>query len=133
VTAVLHINPESLPTNPAFSQVVRVPAGHDMIYVGGQNGVSVDGQLVGPGMAEQAEQAMANLRACLEAAGGQLTDVVEWRVLCVQGAPLREGFAAFAVWPRDAAPPAITVAMVAGLAVPGALAEIAATAAVAPR
>jgi enamine deaminase RidA (YjgF/YER057c/UK114 family) len=133
VTAVLHINPESLPTNPAFSQVVRVPAGHDMIYVGGQNGVSVDGQLVGPGMAEQAEQAMANLRACLEAAGGQLIDVVEWRVLCVQGAPLREGFAAFAVWPRDAAPPAITVAMVAGLAVPGALAEIAATAAVAPR
>jgi enamine deaminase RidA (YjgF/YER057c/UK114 family) len=133
VTAVLHINPESLPTNPAFSQVVRVPAGHDMIYVGGQNGVSVDGQLVGPGMAEQAEQAMANLRACLEAAGGQLTDVVEWRVLCVQGAPLREGFAAFAVWPRDAAPPAITVAMVAGLAVPGALVEIAATAAVAPR
>jgi enamine deaminase RidA (YjgF/YER057c/UK114 family) len=133
MTAVLHINPESLHTNPAFSQVVRVPAGYDTIHVGGQNGVGSDGQLVGPGMAEQAQQAMANLRTCLEAAGEQLTDVVDWRVLCVQGAPLREGFAAFAVWPRDAAPPAVTVAMVAGLALPGALVEIAATAAVPPR
>ncbi|MDT7552837.1 MAG: hypothetical protein QOI16_1373, partial [Pseudonocardiales bacterium] len=85
MTAVLHINPESLHANPAFSQVVRVPAGYDTIYVGGQNGVGPDGQLVGPGMAEQAQQAMANLRACLEAAGAQLTDVVDWRVLCVQG------------------------------------------------
>jgi enamine deaminase RidA (YjgF/YER057c/UK114 family) len=104
-----------------------VPAGFDTIHVGGQNGVGLDGQLVGPGMAEQAAQAMANLRACLEAAGAQLTDVVEWRVLCVQGASLREGFAAFAVWPREAAPPAITVAVVAGFALPGAAVEIAAT------
>ncbi len=133
MTAVLHINPESLHANPAFSRVVRVPAGLDTIHVGGQNGVGPDGQLVGPGMAEQAAQAMANLRAYLEAAGAQLTDVVEWRVLCVHGASLREGFAAFAVWPREAAPPAVTVAVVAGLALPGAVVEIAATAAVAPR
>ena len=68
------------------------------------------------------------LRACLAAAGVELTGVVEWRVLCDQGASLREGFAAFAAWPGDAAPPAVTVAIVAGLAVPGALVEIAATA-----
>jgi enamine deaminase RidA (YjgF/YER057c/UK114 family) len=133
MTTAMHINPESLHVSPAFTQVVRVPAGADTIYVGGQNGVGPDGAVVGPGLAEQARQAFANLRTCLEAAGAQLTDVVKWTVLCVEGAPLHEGFAAFTeVWPRDAAPPAITVAIVSGLAVPGALVEIEAIAAVRP-
>lgn len=68
------------------------------------------------------------------AAGAQLTDVVKWTVLCVQGTSVQEGFAAFGeAWPRGAAPPAITVAFVAGLAVPGALVEIEAVAAVPAR
>ncbi|HZG89148.1 MAG TPA: RidA family protein [Pseudonocardia sp.] len=130
---VQRINPESLPVNPAFSQVVRVPAGMDTIHVGGQNGVGPDGAVVGPGVAEQARQAFANLRACLEAAGAQLIDVVKWTILVVDGAPIQEGFAVFGeVWPRRAAPPAITVAVVAGLAVPGALVEVEAVAAVHP-
>jgi enamine deaminase RidA (YjgF/YER057c/UK114 family) len=132
--SVTHINPATLHHNPAFTQVVRVPAGYDTIHVGGQNGVGPDGGIVGPGLAEQARQAFANLRTCVEAAGGALTDVVKWTVLCVEGAPLAEGFAAFGdVWPRDAPPPAITVAIVAGLAVPGALVEIEAVAAVPAR
>jgi enamine deaminase RidA (YjgF/YER057c/UK114 family) len=128
---VTHINPGSLPRNPAFSWAVRVPAGHDTIYVGGQNGVGPDGVLVGPGLAEQTHRAFANLAACLEAAGASLTDVVRWTVLVVDGAPMAEGFAVFGeIWPRTAPPPAITVARVAGLAVPGALVEIEAVAAV---
>jgi enamine deaminase RidA (YjgF/YER057c/UK114 family) len=131
MSTVTHINPEFLHSSPAFTQVVRVPAGADTIYVGGQNGVGPDGQIVGPGVAEQTRQAFANLRTCLEAAGAELRDVVKWTILCVQGVSVHEGFAAFGeVWPRDAAPPAITVAMVAGLAVPGALVEIEAVAAV---
>lgn len=128
-----HINPESLHRSPAFSWAVRVPAGADTIYIGGQNGVGPDGAVVGPGVAEQTRQAFANLRACLEAAGAQVTDVVKWTILCVEGADLQEGFAAFGeFWPRDAAPPAITFAFVAGLAVPGAVVEIEAVAAVRP-
>jgi enamine deaminase RidA (YjgF/YER057c/UK114 family) len=128
-----HVNPVGLHTNPAFTQAVRVPAGHDTVHVGGQNGVGPDGTLVAPDLATQARQAFTNLRTCLEAAGARLTDVVRWTVLCVEGAPLHEGFAAFGeVWPRDAAPPAITVAIVSGLAVPGALVEIEAVAAVPP-
>jgi hypothetical protein len=54
-------------------------------------------------------------------------------ILCVEGVDMQEGFAASgAVLPRDAAPPAITVAIVSGLAVPGALVEIEAVAAVPP-
>ncbi len=132
MASIAHVNPESLHRNPAFTQAVRVPAGHDTVYVGGQNGVGPDGAVVGPGVAEQTERALVNLRTCLEAAGAQLTDVVKWTIHVVQGASMQEGFAAFQGWPRDAAPPAITVAVVAGLAVPGALVEIEAVAAVPP-
>lgn len=132
MTSITRVNPESLHRNPAFTQAVRVPAGHDTVYVGGQNGVGPDGAVIGPGVAEQTERALANLRICLEAAGAQLTDIVKWTIHVVQGASMQEGFAAFQAWPRDAAPPAITVAVVAGLAVPGALIEIDAVAAVPP-
>lgn len=128
-----YINPDGLHTSPAFTQVVRVPAGYDTIHVGGQNGVGRDGAVVAPDLGGQTRQALANLTACLAAAGASLTDVVKWTVLCVHGQPLHEGFAAFMeVMQRDAPPPAITVAMVAGLAVPGALVEIDAIAAVPP-
>jgi enamine deaminase RidA (YjgF/YER057c/UK114 family) len=131
MTTVTHINPESMHRNPAFTWAVRVPAGADTIYVGGQNGVGPDGVVVGPGIGEQTRQAFANLRACLEAAGAQLTDVVKWTIICVEGTDMQEGYAAFGeIWPRDAAPPAITFAFVAGLAVPGAVVEIEAVAAV---
>ena len=116
---------------PRLQLGVRVPAGHDTVYIGGQNGVGPDGTVVGPGLREQTSQALENLRTCVEAAGASITDVVKWTIYCIDGAPLQEGFAAFGeFWPRDAAPPAITFAFVAGLAVPGALVEIEAVAAV---
>lgn len=128
---ITHVVPEHLPRNPAFSWAVRVPAGHDTIHVGGHDGVGPDGTVVGPGLGEQTRQAFANLRGTLEAAGASLTDVVRWTILCVEGQSLQEGFAAFGeVWPQGAPPPAITFAFVAGLAVPGALVEIEAVAAV---
>lgn len=128
---IVHVNPDGLHRSPAFSWAVRIPAGYDTIHVGGQNGVGPDGAVVGPALGEQTRQALANLRTCLEAAGASLTDVVKWTILCVDGSPLPEGFAAFGeVWPPDAPPPAITFALVAGLAVPGALVEIEAVAAV---
>lgn len=131
MTTVTHLNPASVHRSPAFSQAVRVPADHDLVVVGGQNGVGPDGAVVGPGMAEQAEQAMANVRACLAEAGADLAHVVRWTVLAVEGAPIAEGYGAFvAGWPQETPPPAVTVAVVAGLAVPGALVEIEALAAV---
>lgn len=131
MTTVKHINPEALHSSPAFSWAVRVPAGADTIHVGGQNGVGADGAVVGAGMAEQTQQALANLRTCLEAAGAEITDVVKWTILYVDGADVQEGLAAFnEFWPRPAAPPAITVAQVANVGPPGALVEIEAVAAV---
>jgi enamine deaminase RidA (YjgF/YER057c/UK114 family) len=126
-----YINPDSLHSSPAFTQVVRVPAGFDTIYVGGQNGVGPDGLVVGPGVAEQTKRALVNVRTCLEAAGAGPADVVKWTILITDGVDPNAGFAAFReVWPSDATPPAITVATVARLGPPGAVVEIEAIAAV---
>ncbi|MBF6075895.1 RidA family protein [Nocardia beijingensis] len=131
MTITTHINPATLHSNPAFTQVVRVSAAADTIYVGGQNGVDSSGSVVGPGVAEQARQALANLQTCLAAAGASLEHVVKWTILIREGEPLGDGFAAFGeVWGGRPNPPAITVAQVAGFAVPGAVCEIEAVAAV---
>lgn len=128
-----HVNPEKMLSNPAFTQAVRVPAGADIIYIGGQNGLDANGQLAGADVGSQAQQALANLQTCLDAAGAAIEDVVKWTILMVDGHDVRAGFAAFQqVWGQRPNPPAITVAKVAGLAVPGALVEIEAVAAVAP-
>lgn len=125
------VNPPGLPANPAFSQAVRIPAGADLVFVGGQNGIGADGSLAGPGLAEQTAAALANLDACLRAAGAALGDVVAWSVLLTAGTSPRDGFAAFAkAWPATTPPPTITVAIVSGLAIPGALVEISAVAAI---
>ncbi|WP_194815979.1 RidA family protein [Nocardia sp. XZ_19_385] len=131
MTITTHINPEKLHSNPAFTQAVRVPAGADIVYIGGQNGVDATGEVVGADIGAQARQALENLRICLDAAGASLEDVVKWTVLMVDGQDVRAGFGAFQeVWGQRPNPPAITVATVAGLAVPGALVEIEAVAAI---
>ncbi|MEV6767625.1 RidA family protein [Nocardia sp. NPDC051030] len=128
-----HINPDSLPTNPAFTWAVRVSAAADTIYVGGQNGIDSTGQLVGPDLKSQAVQALRNLETCLTAAGASIEHVVKWTILVEDGQPLQDGVAAFQeVWGSRPNPPAITVARVAGVGIPGAVCEIEAIAAVPP-
>lgn len=133
MNAVTYVNPPELPVSPAFSQAIRIPAGYDLVVVGGQNGIDATGRLVADDLGGQARQAMANVQVCLEAAGARLDQVVRWSVLVLEEAPLQEGFGAFVqAWGGRPNPPAITVARVGGLAVPGALCEIEALAAVPP-
>lgn len=125
-----YINPEAMLSNPGFTQAVRVPAGADILYIGGQNGLDAHGQLAGADLAAQAQQALANLQICLAAAGATIENIVKWTILIVDGQDVRTGFTAFQqVWGQRPNPPAITVAKVAGLAIPGALVEIDAVAA----
>ena len=126
------LRPDGLVHSPFFSHVAVVPPGATTIHVGGQNAVDADGALVGgDDVAAQTTQAVANLQAALAAAGATLDDVLSWSVLVVEGADLAAGAAAAgAALNPDAEPPLITVARVAGLAVPGALVEISAVAAV---
>ena len=126
-----HINPDGLVRHPAFSQAVVVEQPSKTIYVAGQNVVDADGELVGSTIAEQTVRAFRNLATVLESEGAGLTDVVTWSIAVVEGQDIGEGFAAFQqVWDPADPPPAITVQVVSGLALPGALVEVDAVAAV---
>ncbi|MGI8798066.1 MAG: RidA family protein [Pseudonocardia sp.] len=83
------------------------------------------------GVDEQQATVLGGADPCLSSAGAAIEDVVKWTILVVDEHPVAEGFQAFGeVWRQRPDPPAITVAVVARLAVPGALVEIEAVAAV---
>jgi enamine deaminase RidA (YjgF/YER057c/UK114 family) len=123
---VEHLNPEGLPQNPAFTNVVVVTGPVRTIYIGGQDAVDATGQIVGAGdIGAQARQVYENIQTALEAAGAGLEHVVKWNILIVQGQPLEPGFAEFQrFWGERPNPPAITAAFVSALANPEFLVEI---------
>ncbi len=129
--AIQRIRPEGLVYSPAFSHVAVVPPGATMIYVGGQDAVTADGTLVGAGdAAAQSVRALENVKTALAAAGATIEDVVHWTVLLVEGVDVAAAYGAIAPELASAEPGLVTAAMVAGLAVPGALVEISAVAAI---
>ena len=132
---VQHMNPEGLPKNPAWTNVVTVSGPVKTIYVGGQNAVGPSGQIVGKvgkgDIAAQTEQVFRNLETALGAAGARLEHVIKWNLYVLAGQPLQPGFEVFRrVWGQRANPPVITAAMVASLAHPDFLLELDAVAVV---
>ena len=123
---VQYLNPDGLPKNPAFTNVVTVTGPVKTIYIGGQDAVDASGTIVGKGdLKAQTEQILKNIQAALAAAGAQPEHVVKWTIYVVQGQSVQDGFAAFqSVWGNPPNPPVITVAFVAGLGHPDFLAEI---------
>ena len=123
---VQYLNPEGLPKNPAFTNVVTVTGPVKTIYIGGQDAVDASGAIVGKGdLKAQTEQILKNIQAALAAAGAQPEHIIKWNIYVVQGQSVQDGFAAFqSVWGNPPNPPVITVAFVAGLGHPDFLAEI---------
>ena len=123
---VQYLNPDGLPKNPAFTNVVTVTGPVKTVYIGGQDAVDASGAIVGKGdLKTQTEQILKNIQAALAAAGAQSEHVVKWNIYVVQGQSIEAGFAAFqSVWGNPPNPPAITVTFVAGLAHPDFLVEM---------
>ena len=120
------LNPDGLHRNPAFSNVVVVSGRVRTIYVGGQDAVDTEGNIVGVGdIGAQTEQVLRNLRTALAAAGAGPEHVVKWNVLIVDGEDFASGYAGFRrVWGDRPNPPVITGAVVKGLAHPDFLVEM---------
>jgi len=97
------LNPDGLNQNPAFSNVAVVSGRVRTIYVGGQDAVDTNGNVVGVGdIAAQTEQVLRNLKTALAAAGAGPEHVVKWNVLIVEGQDFAPGYAAFQrVWGTD--------------------------------
>jgi len=131
MTRIERIRPDGLVSSPAFSHVAVVPPGATTIYVGGQDAVDASGVLVGEGdAAAQSVRAVENVRTALAAAGATFADVVQWTVLFADGVDVTAAYGAIAPLIASDEPGLVIAARVAGLAVPGALVEVSAIAAV---
>ena len=123
------INPPGVHTPQAnYSHVTKVG---NTLYISGQLGLDVDGNLVGPGdAAAQAEQAYKNIQTIIEHCGGSMDDVVKITTYITDLA-----YRALVAGPRDkylgTPGPASTLVVIKGLAAPDYLVEIEATAIVA--
>lgn len=121
-----HINPEGLIKNPAFSQIVITSGKGNTIYIGGQNAVNREREIVGIGnIALQTDQVMKNLETALHACDATFNDLVKLTIHIVQG---ENALAAFQVaqnfLTKATHPPVITVLFVAGLINPNFLLEV---------
>lgn len=113
---VAHINPEGLIVNPAFTQVVSVTGPVKTVYIGAQNSVDGDRNIVGKGdIGAQTEQICKNIDACLKAAGAEREHLISWNIYVAEGQDMRPAFeAGMRWWGSQAAPPLNNVMYVSG-------------------
>jgi len=78
---VRRVNPPSLAAPSGFSHAV-VATG-TTVFLAGQTGMAADGSIVPGGMVPQFEQALGNLLAALEAAGGAPADLASVTIYIV--------------------------------------------------
>ncbi len=122
----VHINPDGLFKSPAFSQVVTTQGNGKTIYIGGQNAVNENHEIVGENdLALQTEQVMKKLEIALEACGATFENLVKLNINIVQGQDATKGFEVSQKYlGQSAAQPIVTVLFVAGLVNPDFLLEI---------
>jgi len=71
------INPRGLQKSPGYTHVVEVTAPARLVYIAGQLGSNVEGELSSD-FRQQAVQTFENLKVALAAVGGQFHDVVKF-------------------------------------------------------
>lgn len=123
---IKHINPEGLSKYAAFSQIITTQGSGKTIYIGGQNSVDANREIIGKGsIQEQSEQAMQNVQTALTACGATFENVVKLSIYIVQGQNVYGAFQASQKFMSGLEnPPTISVLIVAGLANPEFLIEI---------
>src|SRR3989442_13009006 len=90
---VEHISPERMNVNPAFTQVVTVTGPVKTVYIGAQNSVDGNRNIVGKGdIATQTEQILKNIDICLKAAGARKEHLISWNIYVAQGQDMRTAF-----------------------------------------
>ena len=124
------INPDQLLKNPAFSQIAVTKGRGDTIYIGGQNAITKDLEIIGKGdIAKQTEYILNNIEVALHACNASLDDLFKLTIYIVQGQDVKKGFeGAQAFLKKLSHPPVISGIIVAGLANPDYLVEIEAVA-----
>jgi enamine deaminase RidA (YjgF/YER057c/UK114 family) len=124
------VNPSELHPAPGFSHIA-VATGSRLIFIAGQVALAPDFSIIGgEDLGEQTEAAMRNLGVALKAAGATFDDVVRRTIYTTRPTEFETITAAIERVQQSTEHPAQTIAGVSGLAVPGLLIEIEATASV---
>lgn len=127
-----YLNPQTLSSPRGYSHAISVSGNHKTIYIGGQNAIDQQGNIVGKGSLKmQTEQALTNIEKILKEANAKLENVVKFNIYLVVGQNPQEGFQAFQQKWSSKNFPTITVVFVSGLGNPEWLVEIDAVAVVA--
>lgn len=123
---VNHISPDGVYASPAYSQAVAVRGNSKTIYIGGQNGIDANGELVGrDDFARQTRQALQNIKTILASLNADFNDLIKLSIYMKEGCDPRVGFGVFReVVGMLKEPPLITVLFVCGFARPDCLVEI---------
>jgi enamine deaminase RidA (YjgF/YER057c/UK114 family) len=129
-------NPTTIAKPPGYTHVIEVVGPGRTVYIAGQLGLDPEGNLAGaPGdFHAQAKQAFENLRNALAAVGASFEHVVKLNNYLID---IRTHLPIYRevrdTYVNTANPPASTTIQISGLAVPGALYEVKAIVALAPR
>ncbi len=125
-TSIQHINPDGLSKNPAFSQLIVTQGKGKTIYIGGQDAVKSNGEIVGKGdIQAQTEQVMQNILTALTACEATFNHVVKLTVYLVAGQNVGAAFQAAQKYMISASnPPTVTVVFVSALGNPDFLVEV---------
>jgi len=86
--SIERINPGELAQPSGFSHAVAATGGR-LVFLAGQTGYGPDGAITAGGLVAQFEQALSNLLAALQAAGGEPTDLVSLTIYAVDLADYR--------------------------------------------
>lgn len=128
--SMARLNPPGLPEPMGYCQVT-VAQGTRIVHVSGQVGLDSEGELLGPDLRTQAEQAMRNLRLALESAGVAMDEVAKMTFFIIDLGPEAMGplfEASAAVFGAQPSMTAVTMIGVAALADPRLKIEVEATA-----
>lgn len=127
---ITYVNPDELLQNPAFSQAAITKGSGNTIYIGGQNAITKNMEIIGKGdIAMQTEHVLKNIETILQSCEATLDDLFKLNIYIVQGQDVRKGFeGAQGFLKKLKNPPVITGIIVAGLAHPDYLVEIEAVA-----
>jgi enamine deaminase RidA (YjgF/YER057c/UK114 family) len=126
-----YINPQIMATPRGYSHAISVSGNHKTIYIGGQNAIDKQGQIIGKdNLKMQTEQVLKNIETILKEVNAKLENVIKFNIYLVQGQKPQEGFEAFQQKWSSKNFPAITVLFVVGLGNPDWLVEIDAVAVV---
>ena len=85
-----YVNPEGAPA--PIGMYSNLSSTGNLLFVAGQVGLRIDGELAGEDLASQATQAFDNLSALLGSHGGSLRDVVKFTTYLVDAEEIAEFF-----------------------------------------